>query len=90
MLVLPDRDPPAVRLNPSTFSPVLVRSETPPVGVPLPLLGATLPDTVTDCPCDRLLVGLRPSVVLVGRKLTVFHLLSKLATFTEPRPVAKS
>ena len=60
---------PLASLNPSTPIPVLVISETSPVGTPLPLVGATLPVTATDCPWVRLEVGFKIKVVVRGREM---------------------
>ena len=64
-------------------------SETSPVGVPEPPLGATETFKVIGDPCVPP-IQFGPSVVVVALKVTVFHLFTKLATFTEPRPVARS
>ena len=60
---------------------------TAPVGVPEPLEGATVPVMVAVLPWARL-VGLTLRVVVVGVNATVFQYLIRLATSTEPRPVA--
>ncbi len=78
-------------VNPSTPTPVLVSKEASPVGVPLPLPGATLIFTLTDWPCVIPLVG-GPSVRVVAeeRNVAVLHLVTRFFTFTEPSPVARS
>jgi hypothetical protein len=69
-------------------------SETSPVGVPLPDPGETSTEKLIGCPCVNvmgLVGGLVESVsaIFEGVKFEV-HLLTKLATLTEPNPVAKS
>ena len=68
---------------------VLVNNETSPVGVPEPPLGATETFNVTGDPCVPL-IELGTSVVVVALNVTVFHLLKRLVTLTDPRPVARS
>ena len=60
------------------------------MGTPVPLPGATAMFTFTLEPCAIEVVGLRARVVVVARNVAVFHLLTRFATFTDPRPVAKS
>ena len=62
---------------------------TEPVGVPEPLVGATVPEIVVVLPWAKL-DGLTLSVALVGVSVTVFQYLIRLATSREPRPVARS
>ena len=62
---------------------------TSPVGVPMPPFGATAMLAKADCPCT-ILVGARPSVVVVDLNVTELQLLTRFETFTEPKPVAKS
>ena len=52
-------------------------------------MGATVPVTVAVLPWTKL-EGLTLSVVVVGVRVTVFQYLIRLATSTEPRPVARS
>ena len=68
----------------------MVIRDTLPVGVPVPLLAVTAISTLTACPWV-IVVGLRlVIVVVVGRKVIEFQWLTRLATLTEPRPVARS
>ena len=64
-------------------------NETSPVGVPVPLCGATVMFTLTDWPCV-MVVGLRLKVVVVGLNVTVFQLFTRFVALTEPKPEAKS
>ena len=61
-----------------------------PVGVPPPLFGETAISRLTGWPWV-MDVGLRLEiVVVVGLNTTVFQLFARFATFTDPRPVARS
>ena len=69
--------------------PSLPVRATEPVGVPDPEVGATVPETVAVWPWTKL-EGLTLSVATVDLNVTVFQYLMRLATSTEPSPVAWS
>jgi hypothetical protein len=77
--------------EPRTVVPSLAKaiSETSPVGVPLPLVGATLTVAVKFCPDGVPPLGLVSVVVVVVRMAEV-HLLSRFVTLIEPKPVDRS
>jgi hypothetical protein len=99
MLVEPDALPPFSVKGPMPvvgLTPWLLLicgiNETSPVGDPLPEL--TLTVKLIGCPCvnvSGLVAGVVESErVVVGTVKFDFQLLTKLATLTEPNPVAKS
>src|SRR2546422_598913 len=63
-------------------------SETSPVGVPEDEVTSTV--TSVAWPWVRVVGERLVSLVVVGLKLTDVHLLTRLAAFTEPSPVARS
>src|SRR5579864_8069444 len=101
-MVLPVNAPP-VRVKPSTpvwlvgDPPVAAISDTSPAGVPVPLLAATVIDTLTAVPWAAgtgvvfpPAVPLSIRVVVVPRNVARAHWVTRFSTFNEPKPVAKS
>ena len=60
------------------------------MGVPAPEPEATLMVKLTGWPWEMVVGERLVNVVVVGAKLTEVQLFTRLAAFTEPRPVAKS
>ena len=87
-------DPLALRVKPSTPSPVeaFETKAMSPVGFAVPALGVTVTFTVTLCPAVIPVRGDKVKLVVVGVKAVsaVFQLFTRLFAFTEPSPVAKS
>lgn len=85
------RDPAAI----PPFTDVDASKETSPVGITVPDVGDTVATEATEVPCVMLTVDIPPlifSVVVVplNAPTAVPHAVAKFATFTVPRPVAKS
>jgi hypothetical protein len=86
---LPESEP-LLKVKFPALTPALVRRETLPVGTPDPLLGLTVPLTAMDWPCVRLLLGFRVIAVVLARNVAEDQFCSRLPTFTDPMPVARS
>jgi hypothetical protein len=90
--VLPDTVPfdkvkPAI---PCVLFAGLPSSDTNPLGVPVPDCGFTVTLKLTVCPCV-IVVGVKVvTVVADGSNETELHFVTRLSTFTEPSPVARS
>src|SRR6516162_5097109 len=77
------------------FTVVGAIRETSPVGMTVPLFGATVTAAVTDVPCVMVTgpvppLSVRLAVVPVSAPTAVFQSAARFVTFTEPRPVAVS
>jgi len=84
---------PLVRLNPAIPSLLSVgppSRDTRPVGVAVPDEGFTVAVKPTDCPWVIVVGVTLVNVVVDGRRVTVFHFVTRVFASTEPSPVARS
>jgi hypothetical protein len=65
-------------------------SDISPVGMPVPVLGATITLKLTGVPCGKLVVEFIENVVVVGLNVTLFQFDTRFETLIDPIPVAKS